>query len=151
MIALLQRVNHADITVEGNQIARIQQGLLVFIGIERGDSQLQADKLLNRLLAYRVFSDKNDKMNLSLQDINGGLLLVPQFTLAADTRSGLRPSFSTAAPPAEGSKLFSYFCQQAKQQYNNVATGQFGADMHVSLTNNGPVTFWLQFPTQLEN
>jgi len=151
MIALLQRVNHADVTVDGKQIARIKQGLLVFIGIERGDSQLQADKLLKKLLAYRVFSDENDKMNLSLQDVNGGLLLVPQFTLAADTRSGLRPSFSSAASPAEGDKLFAYFCQQAKQQYNNVTTGQFGADMQVSLTNNGPVTFWLQIPPQLEN
>jgi len=146
MIALLQRVHHAHVTVENHKIAHIDQGLLVFIGIERGDQQQQADALLKRLLAYRVFSDGNDKMNLSLQDIKGGLLLVPQFTLAADTRSGLRPSFSHAASPEIGHQFFTYFCTQAKQHHHQVETGQFGADMQVSLTNNGPVTFWLQVP-----
>lgn len=146
MIGLLQRVQHANVTVNNKKIANIEHGLLVFIAVERGDSQLEADRLLSRLLAYRVFSDNDDKMNHSLRDINGGLLLVPQFTLAADTRKGLRPSFSSAALPADGKALFDYFCTQAKQQYSLVETGQFGADMQVTLTNDGPVTFWLQIP-----
>lgn len=149
MIALLQRVQDASVNVEGNEIARINRGLLAFIGIERGDSQIQADKLVSRLLAYRVFADENDKMNLSLRDIQGGLLLVPQFTLAADTNKGLRPSFSSAASPRDGEALFNYFCTQATQQhYADVETGQFGADMQVSLINDGPVTFWLTVPPQ---
>jgi len=146
MIALLQRVQHAHVNVDDKTIANIDKGLLVFIGVERGDSQLQANKLLSRLLAYRVFSDEDDKMNLSVQDIKGGLLLVPQFTLAADTNKGLRPSFTPAAAPDEGEILFDYFCNQAKQYYSPVETGQFGADMQVTLTNDGPVTFWLQVP-----
>jgi len=146
MIALLQRVKHANVNVNNETIANIDKGLLVFIGVERGDTQAQADKLLSRLLAYRVFADDNDKMNLSLHDINGGLLLVPQFTLAAETSKGLRPSFTPAAPPVEGEQLFDYFCTQAKLQHSIVRTGQFGADMQVSLTNDGPVTFWLQVP-----
>ena len=146
MIALLQRVIHASVNVNDEIIARIDNGLLVFIGVEQGDTQVQANKLLSRLLAYRIFADENDKMNLSLQDINGGLLLVPQFTLAAETSKGLRPSFTPAAPPSEGEQLFNYFCKQAKQQQSIVQTGQFGADMQVSLTNDGPVTFWLQIP-----
>jgi len=146
MIALLQRVQHANVSVDDKMIANIDKGLLVFIGVERGDSQIQADKLLSRLLAYRVFSDENDKMNLSIQDIKGGLLLVPQFTLAANTNKGLRPSFTTAAVPADGEILFNYFCTQAKQQYHPIETGQFAADMQVTLTNDGPVTFWLQVP-----
>lgn len=147
MIALLQRVSHAEVKVAGENIGHIDKGLLAFIGIERGDTQIQADKLLTRLLAYRIFADENDKMNLSLSDIDGGLLLVPQFTLAAETSKGLRPSFTPAAPPAEGERLFDFFCQQADQLHNTVATGQFGADMQVSLTNDGPVTFWLQIPS----
>jgi len=146
MIALLQRVQHAKVDVNNETIANIDKGLLVFIGVERGDTQVQADKLLSRLLAYRVFADDNDKMNLSLHDINGDLLLVPQFTLAAETSKGLRPSFTPAAPPAEGEKLFDYFCKQAKLHHTIVQMGQFGADMQVSLTNDGPVTFWLQTP-----
>lgn len=146
MIGLLQRVNYASVRVTDEEIARINEGLLVFVGVERGDSQAEADRLLSRLLAYRVFSDDNDKMNLSLQDINGGLLLVPQFTLPADTRKGLRPSFTPAASPKEGNELFNYICIQAKQRYSLVQSGQFGADMQVSLTNDGPVTFWLQVP-----
>ena len=144
MIGLLQRVQHASVTVEKNEIASIKQGLLVFVGIEREDTQLQADTLLRRLLSYRIFSDDNDRMNLSIQDIKGSLLLVPQFTLAADTHKGMRPSFTPAAPPEQGLLLFNYLCEQAKQQYYPVQTGQFGADMKVSLTNDGPVTFWLQ-------
>lgn len=144
MIGLLQRVRQASVVVEDSKIASINQGLLVFVGVEREDTQLQADKLLKRLLGYRVFSDNNDKMNLSLQDISGGLLLVPQFTLPANTQKGMRPSFTPAAGPEQGLSLFSYLCDQAKQQYNLVQTGEFGADMQVSLTNDGPVTFWLQ-------
>jgi len=150
MIALLQRVNHAHIDVDDKQIANIEQGVLAFIGVERGDTEEQASRLLKRVLAYRMFSDKSDKMNLSLQDTHGGLLLVPQFTLAADTRSGLRPSFTPAATPAEGEVLFDFLCSQAKQQYHTVETGQFGADMQVTLTNNGPVTFWLQIPPHFQ-
>ncbi|RKZ84898.1 MAG: D-tyrosyl-tRNA(Tyr) deacylase [Gammaproteobacteria bacterium] len=146
MIGLLQRVHNTSVSIANKEVAAINQGLLVFVGIERGDTQTQADRLLTRLLAYRVFADNDDKMNLSLQDINGGLLLVPQFTLAADTHKGMRPSFSSAASPQQGQNLFEYFCSQAKQQHNIVETGQFGADMQVTLTNDGPVTFWLQIP-----
>ena len=143
MIGLLQRVQHASISVENTEIAAIGQGLLVFIGVEREDTHIQADKRLKRLLGYRIFSDENDKMNLSLQDIKGDLLLVPQFTLPADTRKGMRPSFTPAASPALGLQLFDYFCEQAHQLHAPVQSGQFGADMQVSLTNDGPVTFWL--------
>ena len=146
MIGLLQRVHKASVSVANKEIASINQGLLVFVGIERGDTQVQANRLLTRLLGYRVFADNDDKMNLSLQDINGGLLLVPQFTLAAETHKGMRPSFASAASPQQGQNLFDYFCSQAQQQHDIVKTGQFGADMQVTLTNNGPVTFWLQIP-----
>jgi D-tyrosyl-tRNA(Tyr) deacylase len=144
MIALIQRVQHAHVSVKDIEIATIGQGLLAFIGIEREDTNLQADILIKRLLNYRIFSDENDKMNRSLRDISGGLLLVPQFTLAADTSTGLRPSFTLAAPPDLGLQLFNYFCQQATQLHHQVQLGEFGADMQVSLTNDGPVTFWLQ-------
>ena len=144
MIGLLQRVQHASVAIKNIETASIDHGLLVFIGIEREDTQIQADKLLKRLLAYRIFSDENDKMNLSLQDIKGGLLLVPQFTLPANTQKGTRPSFTPAAPPELGLQLFTYFCEQAVQLHSEVQLGQFGADMQVSLTNDGPVTFWLQ-------
>ena len=144
MIGLLQRVLHASVHVEQQEIARVDQGLLVLIGVEKNDTSVNAEHLLERLLKYRVFADDNDKMNLSLQDINGGLLLVPQFTLAADTNRGLRPSFTAAAAPDLGRTLFDHICSHAKQQYDIVETGQFGADMEVSLTNDGPVTFWLQ-------
>lgn len=143
MIGLLQRVDFATVHVANEEIARIKQGLLVFVGVEREDTQAVADRLLSRLLGYRIFSDENDKMNLSLQDINGGLLLVPQFTLPADTDKGMRPSFTPAASPKEGNELFSYICTQAKQHHPIVESGLFGADMQVTLTNNGPVTFWL--------
>ena len=144
MIGLLQRVTKASIIVAEQTIAQIDTGLLVLIGIERGDTKSQANRLLQRLLAYRVFHDQDDKMNLSLTDIEGGLLLVPQFTLSADTRKGNRPSFSSAAPPAQGALLFKHLCMQAKQCHPIVAIGQFGANMQVSLINDGPVTFWLQ-------
>ena len=144
MIGLLQRVSTARVEVNNSTIGEIGQGLLTLIGIEKEDTETKADRLIERLLGYRVFSDSAGKMNLSLQDVNGGLLLVPQFTLPADTRKGMRPSFSSAAPPALGEKLFSYMVSQAKEQHSAVEAGKFGADMQVSLTNDGPVTFWLQ-------
>lgn len=144
MIALLQRVSVAQVVVDGEVIADIARGLLVLIGVERDDSEAQAERLLQRILGYRVFSDEQGKMNLSVRDVQGGLLLVPQFTLVADTTRGLRPSFTPAAAPEEGERLFSYLRQQAQQSYSDVASGHFGADMQVSLTNEGPVTFWLQ-------
>ncbi len=144
MIALLQRVSHAQVVVDDKRVAEIQQGLLVLLGVEKADQSHDADKLLDRVLNYRIFSDDNDKMNLSLRDINGGLLLVPQFTLSADTRKGSRPSFTPAAPPAQANELFEYLVSKAKVLHANTAAGHFGADMQVSLTNDGPVTFWLQ-------
>ncbi len=143
MIGLLQRVTHSRVTVNGEVMGEIGKGLMVLVGVEKHDDKTTADKLLTKLLKYRVFSDDNDRMNLSLKDIEGGLLLVPQFTLAADTNSGLRPSFSSAAPPAIGKELFEYLVETAKQQYAHVASGQFGADMNVELLNDGPVTFSL--------
>lgn len=144
MIALLQRVSEASVRVEGHPVGQIGAGLMVLLCAERGDTKQQADALLKRLLGYRVFYDENGKMNLSLTAVNGGLLLVPQFTLAADTNSGTRPSFSPAAPPDEGRRLFDYFVAQAKKLHGQVETGVFGADMKVALVNDGPVTFWLQ-------
>lgn len=144
MIGLIQRVSHASVVVDGETIGAIDNGLLALLGVQKDDDEAKADKLLHRLLGYRVFADAEDKMNLGLADVEGGLLLVPQFTLAADTRKGMRPSFSSAAPPAEGERLFDYVVSQAKQKYNKVETGQFGADMKVSLLNDGPVTFWIE-------
>jgi len=144
MIALLQRVSTAQVVVEDELIAEIAQGLLVLLGVERGDSEQQADRMLQRLLGFRVFNDGQGRMNLSVQDIMGGLLLVPQFTLAADTSKGMRPSFTPAAEPAEGERLFDYLERQARKNFDTVAAGRFGADMQVTLTNDGPVTFWLK-------
>ncbi|MEG1041457.1 MAG: D-aminoacyl-tRNA deacylase [Pseudomonas sp.] len=144
MKGLLQRVRGARVDVEGKTVGAIDQGLLVLVAVEPGDTQAHADKLLHKLLNYRVFSDPQGKMNLSLKDIDGGLLLVSQFTLAADTQSGLRPSFSTAAPPALGAELFDYLLARAQAQHDTVASGLFGADMQVHLVNDGPVTFMLQ-------
>ena len=144
MIALLQRVTHASVSVAGAETGRIDAGLLVLLGVEKNDTAAQADRLLERLLGYRVFPDTEGKMNLSLAQLGGGLLLVPQFTLAADTRRGSRPGFSTAAAPEDGRQLFDYFVATARQQHTQVATGIFGADMQVTLCNDGPVTFWLQ-------
>jgi D-tyrosyl-tRNA(Tyr) deacylase len=145
MIALLQRVTQAYVTIDNHQnIAHIGQGLLVLIGVEKTDTAAIADRLLQRVLNYRVFSDADDKMNLSLLDIKGDLLLVPQFTLPADTRKGNRPSFTPAAPPEQGKQLFDHLLNQAKHNSIVVESGQFGANMQVSLTNDGPVTFWLQ-------
>jgi D-tyrosyl-tRNA(Tyr) deacylase len=144
MIALLQRVTESRVIVNGKTIGEIQRGLLLLIGVERGDTEVEADRLLERILTYRVFGDANDRMNLSVQEVAGGLLLVPQFTLAADTRKGTRPGFSAAATPEEGRRLFDYLVANARQRHPNVATGEFGADMRVGLVNDGPVTFWLQ-------
>jgi D-tyrosyl-tRNA(Tyr) deacylase len=144
MIALLQRVSHASVVVDGATIGAIDAGLMVLVCAEKGDTEQQADLLLNKLLAYRVFTDEAGKMNRSVADVAGGLLLVPQFTLAADTNSGTRPSFSPAAAPADGKRLFDHFVATARARHGQVETGQFGADMKVSLTNDGPVTFWLQ-------
>lgn len=144
MIGLLQRVTGAQVEVNGSLIGAIERGLLVFVGVEKCDREAQADRLLERLLGYRVFPDKNGKMNLSVADIHGGLLLVPQFTLPADTKKGMRPSFTPAAPPEAGERLFNYLTERARQLHAKVATGQFGTAMRVSLTNDGPVTFWLQ-------
>ncbi len=144
MIALLQRVTESRVVVAGKTIGEIGRGLMVLVGVERGDSETQADRLLDKLLAYRVFADANERMNLSVQEVSGALLLVPQFTLAADTAKGNRPGFSLAAPPDEGRRLFGYFVDQARKRHEPVATGEFGADMQVSLINDGPVTFWLQ-------
>jgi len=144
MIALIQRVQNASVVVDGNTLAEIGTGILALIGVEQEDNEAKAQRLLERILNYRIFADSEDKMNLSLRDINGGLLLVPQFTLAADTQKGCRPSFSSAATPEQGQQLFNYLVTQAKNNYESVQTGQFGADMKVSLLNDGPVTFWLQ-------
>jgi len=144
VIALLQRVTHAEVVVEGAAVGQIEQGVLALIGVERGDGKPQAERLLERILSYRMFADDDDRMNLSLQEIEGGLLLVPQFTLAADTRKGRRPSFASAAAPELGKELFHYLLQEAKQVHAQVDSGIFAADMQVSLCNDGPVTFWLQ-------
>ena len=143
MIGLLQRVSAARVEVDGETVAAIDTGLLVLVGVERGDAEAQADRLLERLLGYRIFADAEGRMNRSLRDIEGGLLLVPQFTLAADTRKGMRPSFTPAASPDEGERLFGYLLTQARQRHTPVAVGRFGAHMQVGLTNDGPVTFWL--------
>ena len=144
MIGLLQRVSEANVTVDGEVIGAINRGLLVLIGVEKEDDEARADRLLELLLSYRVFPDDEGKMNLSLRDIGGGLLLVPQFTLPADTRKGTRPSFSSAASPQLGEQLFDYIVTRARVVHGVVATGRFGADMKVALINDGPVTFWLQ-------
>jgi len=143
LIALVQRVSRASVHIDGEEVAAIGKGVLALVGVERGDSEAEAQRLAERVVAYRIFADAQGKMNLSLKDIGGELLAVPQFTLAADTNSGLRPSFSSAASPAEGEALFIKFEEKAAETVH-VATGRFGADMQVSLVNDGPVTFWLQ-------
>lgn len=144
MKALIQRVSHASVSVSGQTIGAIDTGLLVLLGIEADDSELVADKLLAKLLAYRVFSDSDARMNLSVTDVAGGLLLVSQFTLVADTRKGNRPGFSRAAAPPKAEALYHYFCQRAAEQHSCVETGRFGADMQILLNNDGPVTFLLE-------
>lgn len=148
MLALIQRVTQASVAVEGQVVGQIGPGLLALVGVEPGDGDAQVARMAERLLGYRVFADAEGRMNRSLRDVRGGLLLVPQFTLAADTQSGTRPSFTPAAPPAEGKRLFDYFVEKARARHATVETGEFGADMQVSLTNDGPVTFWLQIKPQ---
>lgn len=143
MIGLLQRVTQAKVEVDDRIVGDIEQGLLVLVGVQKQDNLQSVARMVERLLGYRVFADAEGKMNLSVKDINGGLLLVPQFTLAADTAKGMRPSFSSAAPPDVGQQFFNELVSIAKQQHDKVATGEFGADMQVSLTNDGPVTFIL--------
>jgi D-tyrosyl-tRNA(Tyr) deacylase len=144
MIGLLQRVSEASVTVDGDVTGAIGHGLMVLVCAEKGDTEREADALLAKLLTYRVFSDDAGKMNRSVTDVAGGLLLVPQFTLAADTRSGTRPSFSPAAAPEDGRRLFDHVVRQARERHGIVETGRFGADMKVALVNDGPVTFWLR-------
>ena len=143
MRALIQRVSEASVTVDGKVTGAINQGLLVLLGVQKGDSVALADKLMDKLLAYRVFNDENDKMNLSVNDLNAGILLVSQFTLAADTKKGLRPGFSTAAPPAEAELLYDYIKEALAPRCKTFGAGIFGADMKVALVNDGPVTFLL--------
>ncbi|MCC2971360.1 D-aminoacyl-tRNA deacylase [Massilia sp. IC2-476] len=144
MIGLLQRVSEASVRVDGETVGAIGPGLMVLVCAEKGDTEREAEALLAKLLTYRVFSDEAGKMNRSVTDTAGGLLLVPQFTLAADTKSGTRPSFSPAAAPEDGRRLFDHVVRQARERHGIVETGRFGADMKVSLINDGPVTFWLQ-------
>ena len=150
MIGLLQRVVSASVTVDASTVGAIGQGLLVLIGVQRGDTEREADRLLERLLTYRVFADEEGRMNRSLADLGGGLLLVSQFTLAADTRKGTRPGFSPAAEPELGRRLFEYMIAGARERHSTVETGVFGANMQVSLVNDGPVTFWLEVTPQNE-
>ncbi len=144
MIALIQRVTRAEVRVAGQSVGAIGPGILALIGIRRGDEPAAADRLLERLLGYRIFPDAAGRMNRSLREHGGGLLLVPQFTLAADTHQGTRASFSTAAPPAPARELFAHLLRQAEAWHTPVARGEFGADMQVELVNDGPVTFWLE-------
>ncbi len=144
MIGLLQRVDGASVAADGLEIARIGRGLLVLVGVERGDDEAAADRLLERLLNYRVFADVEGRMNLSTLEVGGGLLLVPQFTLAADTSGGLRPGFSRAAAPAEAGRLYGYMAKRAETRLPGAQSGRFGAAMRVSLVNDGPVTFWIR-------
>ena len=144
MIGLIQRVRRASVAVAGEQIAEIDSGILVLVGFRRGDRAERLDRFVERLLNYRIFADDQGRMNLSLRQVGGGLLLVPQFTLAADTSTGNRPSFTPAAAPEEGAALFAELSQKAVQTWPQTACGCFGADMQVGLINDGPVTFWLE-------
>ena len=146
MIGLLQRVTGAAVSVEDREIARIGPGLLVLVAVERGDDEATAERLLERLVSYRVFADAEGRMNRSLAETGGGLLLVPQFTLAADTAKGLRPGFSRAASPADAEHLFGHMAKRAEKRLPGAQSGRFGAHMRVSLENDGPVTFWIQVP-----
>jgi D-tyrosyl-tRNA(Tyr) deacylase len=146
MIALIQRVTRADVKVDGRTVGAIERGVLALIGVRREDDTVAADRLLERVLTYRIFPDTQGRMNLSVRDVQGGLLLVPQFTLAADTNKGTRAGFSSAAAPDDARERFSYLMDRAQAAYSPVAGGIFGANMQVSLVNDGPVTFWLETP-----
>lgn len=144
MLGLIQRVKKASVTVNGEVTGEIQQGILLLLGIQKNDTEESALKLIDKILAYRIFSDEDNKMNCNVQQIDGGVLVVSQFTLAADTKKGLRPSFSSAAPPAQAKALYDYFVTQMRSKHPRMATGTFGTDMQVSLINDGPVTFMLE-------
>lgn len=144
MKILIQRVKKACVDVDGKTVGQIKQGILAFVGVEKSDNKDSAQRILKKLLSYRIFSDADDKMNLSVQDINGGVLLVSQFTLVADTKKGLRPSFSSAANPQLSEELYNYMIEQAKTTNLNIQSGQFAANMQISLINDGPVTFNLE-------
>lgn len=144
MIALIQLVSEASVTIDGVINGRIGRGLLVLLGVARGDTPAEADRLLERILGYRIFPDEDGRMNRSVQDVGGGLLVVSQFTLVADTAKGTRPGFSKGAAPADGERLYHYFVARARPAVAEFGTGRFGANMQVSLTNDGPVTFWLE-------
>ena len=144
MLGLIQRVKRASVDVNNERVGGIDQGILLLLGIEKTDTQVTADKLIDKVLAYRIFADEQHKMNCNVQQINGGVLVVSQFTLAADTQKGLRPSFSCAMPPAEAEQLYNYFVMAMRVKHEKLATGIFGADMQVSLVNDGPVTFMLK-------
>jgi D-tyrosyl-tRNA(Tyr) deacylase len=144
MKALLQRVSSASVTVNSDCVGAIEKGLLVLLGLDRGDDRVAADRMLDKLLAYRVFADGHGRMNCSISDVHGSVLLVPQFTLSADTSRGLRPGFSSAMPPREAEHLYDYFLSRLQHRHSQVAAGVFGADMQVSLVNDGPVTFLLE-------
>src|ERR1700754_643889 len=146
MIALIQRVTRAEVTVDSQTVGAIGRGILALVGVRRGDTTASADRLLEKVLTYRIFPDEQGKMNLSLRDIQGELLLVSQFTLAADTQKGTRAGFSTAAAPEDARRLFDHFVDRARAVHGTVASGVFGANMQVSLVNDGPVTFWLETP-----
>jgi len=144
MKALIQRVSSSKVNVSGKSVGSIEKGLLVFLGLEKQDTRSMADKMINKIISYRVFPDQNQKMNLSLKDINGEILIISQFTLAADTKNGTRAGFSTAMPPLDAQVLYDYFVEETENSSLKVQTGVFGADMKVSLVNDGPVTFLLE-------
>lgn len=144
MLGLVQRVKRASVDVNDERVGEIGQGILLLLGIEKTDAQITADKLIDKILAYRMFADEQNKMNCNVQQINGGVLVVSQFTLAADTQKGLRPSFSCAMPPAEAEEIYNYFVAAMRAKHTKLATGVFAADMQVSLVNDGPVTFMLK-------
>lgn len=144
MLGLIQRVSHANVVVDGEVTGEIDKGILLLLGMQKGDDKEKADKLIQKLLNYRIFSDADDKMNLSVKDIAGGVLVVSQFTLAAETKKGLRPSFSSALPPGDAEPLYDYFVDKLKSEHAKIGTGVFGANMQVSLCNDGPVTFMLE-------
>ena len=144
MIALLQRVSSASVVVDNQKIAETSAGMLLFLAVQKPDTEITAEQMQKRILGYRMFADENDKMNKSICEVDGDILVVPQFTLAANTNKGLRPNFSAAASPEQGRQLFDYFLDKLKAEYARVSSGKFAADMQVQLVNNGPVTFWLE-------
>ncbi|PUA28092.1 MAG: D-tyrosyl-tRNA(Tyr) deacylase [Cellvibrio sp. 79] len=144
MLGLIQRVTSASVSVNHDIVGEIQQGILLLLGIQKTDTEETANKLIDKILAYRIFADADNKMNCNVQQIDGGILVVSQFTLAADTKKGLRPSFSSAAPPRQAQELYNYFVTQLHNKHKKIATGIFAADMKVSLVNDGPVTFMLE-------